>query len=172
MQTRSRTVEMLDTSWPRSPCRGRTRQYPGANRPVAGATRALPQKGNHRGAICGSTGPIGVAWSSRPVAPRARVLMRPQGVAGSTLTASRSNAPRSPGWSRSPSSSACAVPVLTSPSALIPLCVTLWVDPALLYSVIRVPDAEDHRHRGRSSRARHKAVVARNRWFESISLQR
>src|SRR6516162_791232 len=42
-------------------------------------------------------------------------------------------------------------------SALISLCVTLSVDPALPYSLIRVADAEDHRDRGRSSRARHKA---------------
>src|SRR6516225_2372704 len=42
-------------------------------------------------------------------------------------------------------------------SALISLCVTLSVDPALPYSLIRVADAEDHRDRGRWSRARHKA---------------
>ena len=42
-------------------------------------------------------------------------------------------------------------------SALISLCVTLSVDPAQLCSLIRVADAEDHRDRGRSSRARHKA---------------
>ena len=58
-------------------------------------------------------------------------------------------------------------------SALISLCVTLSVDPALLCSLSRVADAEDHPDRGHSSRAREtKLVVARNRWFESISLQR
>ena len=68
MQTRSRTVEMLDTSWPRSPCRGRTRQYPGANRPVAGAARASPQKGNR---------PRGDLWIDR--SDRRRMALVPGG---------------------------------------------------------------------------------------------
>ena len=46
------------------------------------------------------------------------------------------------------------------------------VDPALLYSLIRAADTKDHRDRGRSSRARHKACYGADRWFESISRQR
>src|SRR6516164_8718780 len=55
-------------------------------------------------------------------------------------------------------------------SALISLCVTLSVDPALPYSLIRVADAEDHRDRDVRRGRDTKLVAARNRWFESISL--